>query len=273
MDARLSRLDTVLQMLATERVDLVMSQPALSIDLEQSVGAALNLFTTRPCHHLPVMSGRRVIGMLTPSDLMTHDGFLPAKGAGAISVLQKSAKLAKLLHRPVVTIEAHASLADAARMMIAHAIHALPVVDEQTQLLGIITTTDIMYATLRVESSTNLAPSGAQSDGALAKHTETGVPPERSGDSGELRMSQAHFGEAVTAAKESLELGQDVQDIAQALLMSQRRCAVLERVLVSASRYLSAGQDPPLHSALTKVIAEAERLRPNGDIDRPVMLG
>jgi CBS domain-containing protein len=26
---------------------------------------------------------------------------------------------------------------------------ALPVVDEQTQLLGIITTTDIMYATLR----------------------------------------------------------------------------------------------------------------------------
>jgi CBS domain-containing protein len=258
-------------MLATERVDQVMSQVALSLDLNQTVGAALDLLATRPCHHLPVLSGRKVIGLLTPSDLMNHDGSSDT-GAGVINVLKGSVKLAKLLRRTAITIEPHASLADAARMMIANAVHALPVVDAQEHLLGIITSTDVMNAALRVESRDSAAPPEERAVDTLPEHTGTGAPPERSLESSELQMSDTRFDLAVAAAKESIEQGQDGQDIAQALLLSQRRCTVLDRVLVNADRYLHAGEDPPLHAALIKAVAEAKRLRGDGVIEPQVMI-
>ena len=228
------------RMVANERVENVMSRPALSIDSDESIGAALDLFATRPFHHLPILNRGEVIGLLTPIDLLNYVGCSPNREAGATNLLKQTLKRAKLQCRPVITIAPHASLAEAARTMIAHAIHALPVVDEQTQLLGMITTTDIMGATLSAPND-----NGAQSPRARS----VDAPPE------------TNSGGVVQASQERV---QHPQDIADAMMLLQRRRAVLERVLFDADRYLNRGQDPPLRAAIRKAISEAKRPRADG---------
>lgn len=136
-----------MHMYATERVDRVMSA-ALSIDVEESAGAMLRLFAGYPLHHLPVVSGRRVVGMLSSADVMKLDAFRRKTDVPSNEYLSQ-VSVAAIMSKPAITIRPHQSLLDAAYLMASHGIHALPVVDAQEQLLGILTTTDIMTAALQ----------------------------------------------------------------------------------------------------------------------------
>ncbi len=134
-------------MYATERVDRLMSA-ALSIAVDESAGAVLRLFAGYPIHHLPVVSGRKVVGMVSSADVMKLDAFRPKTGVLSNECLTR-VNVADLMSKPPITIRPHQSLIDAAHLMASHGIHALPVVDADEQLLGILTTTDIIAATLQ----------------------------------------------------------------------------------------------------------------------------
>ena len=239
-----------------ERVGRVMTEAVLSIDVEESAGAALRLFAGYPLHHLPVVSGQKVVGMLSSADVMKLEAFLPKSGVASDEYLDQRVRISSLLRQPVVTIQPHQPLIEAARLMASHGFHALPVVDAQDHLLGIITTTDIMHA-------------------ALQPARQSGAPAPASGDEARLgiRVSGAEFDQAITAAKSAVSGGQDPQGIAMVLLYLQQRLGVLERVLAAADRYFSCGQDRSLHNALLQAIAEAKRSMPATTDDAGVPFG
>jgi len=43
-----------------------MTEAVLSIDIGESAGEVLRLFAGYPIHHLPVLKGHKVVGMLSP---------------------------------------------------------------------------------------------------------------------------------------------------------------------------------------------------------------
>lgn len=133
-------------MYATERVDRLMSA-ALSIDVNESAATMLRLFAGYPIHHLPVVSGRKVVGMVSSADAMKLDAFRPKTGRPSNEYLTQ-VNVADLMSKPAITIRPHQSLVDAAHLMASHGVHALPVVDAEEQLLGILTTTDIIASAL-----------------------------------------------------------------------------------------------------------------------------
>jgi acetoin utilization protein AcuB len=224
-------------MYATQRVDRVMSA-AFSIDVEESAGAMLRLFAEYPIHHLPVVSGRRVVGMLSSADVMKLEALRPKTGAPSNEYLSQVG-VAALMSKSVITIRPHELLIDAARLMASHGIHALPVVDSQEELLGIVTTTDIMTATLHPVAQKRILPSAAA--GAC-----------------EIGLSGPQFDQAIAAAKNAVAAGQDPQGIATALLYLQKRVVPLERLLQIADRYMRGGQDGALQAEMRKAIAELE---------------
>jgi CBS domain-containing membrane protein len=133
---------------ANERVDRIMSA-ALSIDVEESAGAMLRMFADYPIHHLPVVRGRKVVGMLSSADVTKLAALLPKTGVAYNELLDQPVGAAALMSEPVITIQPHRSLIDAADLMASHGIHALPVVDAQGCFVGIVTTTDIIRAALQ----------------------------------------------------------------------------------------------------------------------------
>ena len=226
-----------MRMYATQHVDRVMSA-AFSIDVEESAGAMLRLFAEYPIHHLPVVSGRRVVGMLRSADVMKLEALRPKTGTPSNEYLSQVG-VAALMSKSVITIRPHELLIDAARLMASHGIHALPVVDSQEELLGIVTTTDIMTATLQPVAQTRVLPSTAA--GARA-----------------IGLSGPQFDQAIAAAKNAVAAGQDPQGIATALLYLQKRVVPLERLVQIADRYLRNGQEGSLQAEMRKAIVELE---------------
>jgi CBS domain-containing protein len=240
-----------------ERVDRVMSESVVSIDVAQPAGAVLSLFARHPIHHLPVVSGGKLVGMLSSADVMKLKAFIPKSAAAPDEFLNQRVSISALMQKPVVSIQPQRPLLEAANLMASHGIHALPVVDEQDRLLGIITTTDIIHAVLNPPPRL-----------AMAR-----PPPDARPEPLNIELSAAQLDESLAAANAAIYADNDPQGIATALVGLQRRMAPLERVLQCADRYMNCGQDPPLYTAMRKAIEAAKGVIPSERVDTPELLG
>ena len=152
---------------AQEPVLHVMTAAVLSIDVGQPAGDVLRQFASYPVHHMPVVDGGKVVGMLSSADLIKLEAFLPRGGRRCDEYLDQHVKIRNLMRQPAITIGARDTIAEAATRMASGGIHALPVVDEHDNLIGIVTTTDIMHAALQATPgdgnprATNAAAAGS----------------------------------------------------------------------------------------------------------------
>lgn len=228
-------------MRSTDRVDKFMTEAVLSIGIEEPASEVLRLFASYPVHHLPVLSGGKVVGMLSSADVMKMAAVVPKTGTALGAYLDQRVKVATLMSRPAITVRPDATLLEAARTMVGHAVHALPVVDAAGHLLGIITTTDVMHAGLEFRPAKSPAN------------------PESRDSPLEIEMSATEFDHALSSAKTAVAAGEDVELVAMGLLYLHRRLALLEEVLQSADRYLKFGQEPARAASLRAAIAAARR--------------
>jgi CBS domain-containing protein len=225
----------------TDRVDQFMTEAVLSIGIDEPASEVLRLFASYPVHHLPVLSGAKVVGMLSSADVMKMAAVIPKTGSALGAYLDQRVKVTTLMSKPAITVRPEATLLEAARTMAGNAVHALPVVDEAQHLLGIITTTDVMHAALESRPAKSTAS------------RELGSAPF------EIEMSPTEFDHALSAAKAAVAAGEDVELVAMGLLYLHRRLALLEHVLQSADRYLKFGQEPACQASLRAAIAAAKR--------------
>ena len=124
--------------LMTRAGDLVTAAP------DTPVFDARRLMTQKKIRHLLVTENRRLVGIVTDRDIRLN---LPSQ-ATSLSVWEINHLLTKLtvgevMTRGVITITPEREAQDAARLMLDHAIGALPVT-EGGELVGIITETDIL---------------------------------------------------------------------------------------------------------------------------------
>jgi acetoin utilization protein AcuB len=99
-----------------------------------AVGAA-QMMTARGVRHLVVTEHGGVVGILSNRDVLP-----PRPGA------PDQRRVREAMTAPVHTIGPDAPLEDAVRILLSRHISALPVVDEDDALIGILTTTDCLLA-------------------------------------------------------------------------------------------------------------------------------
>jgi CBS domain-containing protein len=225
---------------ACEPVSRFMTEAVLSIDVRSPAGDILRLFMEYRVHHLPVVDQKKVVGMLSFADLLKLEACLPKAVANPLEYLNQCLRIDQVMQRPPITIRNYQSMESAATLMATHAIHALPVTDADDNLLGIITTTDIMYAVLRPERR-ETSPSEA-----TLEHFPLGIV-----------VSSAQMQEALLLAFAAVDAEDDRAQVARALLHTRSRLKVLEDVLSAADRYIRAGQDERLHALLVRAIDRA----------------
>ena len=108
-----------------------MSRKIISVSPRETVERAAALLRRHGVRHLPVVRAARLVGIVSDRDL---------RGRG----LSHQAVADVMAARPV-SIAPDASVDEAARVMRAHRISSLPVV-EGSRLVGILTTTDVLDA-------------------------------------------------------------------------------------------------------------------------------
>jgi acetoin utilization protein AcuB len=125
-----------------------MSSPALTITPDTSLKDALNLMHEHRFRRLPVVDEkRRLVGIVSERDLL----YVSPPPAALLSGLELNHLLAELqtkeiMTREVITATPATFIEDAARLMVENKIGGLPVVDEDNQVVGVITETDVFKA-------------------------------------------------------------------------------------------------------------------------------
>jgi CBS domain-containing protein len=122
-------------------VTALMTRELVGVTPDTPVMTALSLMATRRVRHLPVLAGRRCLGLVIELDLVRALAAVPVP-------LGLAGPLVADLVRPVGVVGGTARRSEAAGVMSAGTADAVLVVDQE-HLLGIVTATDLVHSLSR----------------------------------------------------------------------------------------------------------------------------
>jgi acetoin utilization protein AcuB len=119
-----------------------MTRTPVTIRSGDELARAKSLMKSYGFRRLPVVDDGHLVGILTERDLRDHAGHLENTRANAV------------MRTALVTIAPEDTVEEAARLMLKHKIGGLPIVAADGTLVGIVTTSDLLAAFLRVLQAT-----------------------------------------------------------------------------------------------------------------------
>jgi CBS-domain-containing membrane protein len=129
-------------------VRMIMSDHVLSVRPDTVMSEVVRMFKTNNVHHIPVVDNGKVLGMISSSDyhkLEHHFTLFKTNQAEKMNAAIFNSMLAKeVMTAPVATVRSADTVQFAADIFKENLFHALPVVDDQKQLVGILTPYDLM---------------------------------------------------------------------------------------------------------------------------------
>jgi CBS domain-containing protein len=229
-----------------------MTEAVVVVDVSQKVSEALDCFHQYPIHHLPVLREGRLAGMLSSADLMKLEHFTPKTIVDRAAYLDEHFRIENLMRAPVTSLEAHASLAEAAAKLAEAGVHAIPVVDGVGHVHGIVTTSDIIRTLLHGAPRRGDDPSPILA--ATAPAADTGEDAVY-----HHKPSEDEYQLALRTAETLHVEARDPRYLGKAMLYLDQRRSYLEKVAELADRFLLSGQDQHVHALLLKAIHAAKR--------------
>ena len=131
-----------------ESVSNIMTKSVHTLNLTNNLEDAEKAFKSHNVRHLPVVSGKELIGMLSLTDL-ARISFVDSYGEmndneGTVdTAVYNMLTIEQVMAQKVETIDINATIRDVAEVLSKREYHALPVV-EDNKLVGIVTTTDLV---------------------------------------------------------------------------------------------------------------------------------
>lgn len=216
-------------------INRIMTTDPLIVSPGDSAATAKNILDSNGIHHLPVVEDGVLAGILSTSDfLKLHMVRDKAPALAAVTVSQ-------IMEPDPDTLDIFADLVDVARKLSESGYHALPVVEADNVLVGIVTSTDLINHLLRQVP---------RSDGSLRE----GMAPE----TGARETDAAAMTSVMRAAKAAVQSGKD-DPMARALLQLVEQNRLLKEVSKAAELYMRSGHGEHEHSVLIKALAGLQR--------------
>lgn len=125
-----------------------MTHKVVVIPAELSLRTAWEIMERRRIRHLPVVQGRTLLGILSDRDVLTRAS---VDASGDVVVPDQSAGEA-MTPAPYVC-EPSTSISEIVRTMTDRKIDALPVMDRDDTLVGLVTTTDLLMLLLEQDEA------------------------------------------------------------------------------------------------------------------------
>ncbi len=132
----------------TMNVKEIMTTTLVTASVNDTVGHALRLLEDQEVRHLPIVDGKRLVGMVSDRDLREYR--LPLlvelnepKRADAML----KTPLFQMMKETVVALETHETLVQAIDLLLQHGIGAAPVLERDSDdIVGIVSYVDVLRA-------------------------------------------------------------------------------------------------------------------------------
>ena len=128
-----------------EKVGNIMTTDVVTVNVTNSLQEANHLFSKHHIRHIPVVSGEKLIGILSQTDILriSFGNTFGEEQTGGDEAIFDMLSINQVMKHSPRTVSPEDTLKDAAEVLADKEFHALPVV-ENDKLVGIITTTDII---------------------------------------------------------------------------------------------------------------------------------
>ena len=128
-----------------EPIEKVLSRDVVTVHTGQNVSDVRKILSKNGFHHVPVVSGKKLLGLISAADILgiTIEGV----GSDARSMdgyIDHQFSIEGLMKTDLRTLPVKSTIADAADVLADGSIHAVPVVDASDELVGLVTSTDLI---------------------------------------------------------------------------------------------------------------------------------
>lgn len=126
-------------------ISSIMTTNIITVHVEQDISDVRKILEENPIHHIPVVIGKKIVGLISSSDVkkVTY-ALLYSKKPLNDQALNERFTIEEVMQMEIVTINAKETIHRAAEMFCGGQFHSLPVVDEKKNLAGIVTSTDMI---------------------------------------------------------------------------------------------------------------------------------
>jgi CBS domain-containing protein len=123
----------------------IMSDHIHTVQQGQAVSAVFKIVHDHGIHHVPIMDGKKLVGIVSSTDLMKLNmGSQGMDSANSWSYLDSQYQLIDVMTENPKTLNDHSVVRDAAEALSSGDYHSLPVVNADRELIGIVTSTDLI---------------------------------------------------------------------------------------------------------------------------------
>lgn len=120
-----------------------MSNDIITINKTQSIREVSDIIKDKNIRHVPVVSGEKVIGMLSKVDLQKISFVNTVDGDELTTALYDGLNIEQVMTKDVKVVQKDDTIYDVATILSKNEFHSLPVLENE-KLVGIVTTTDLI---------------------------------------------------------------------------------------------------------------------------------
>ncbi len=128
-----------------EPLSTVMSTELTTVNVTHKLSEVRKLQAEKGIHHVPVVSGTKLVGMISATDMIRVS--FSAYGADARAVdamLDHEFSVEQVMSTELTTLSNTQKVRDAATVLASGKFHSVPVVDAEHNLVGLVTSTDLI---------------------------------------------------------------------------------------------------------------------------------
>lgn len=118
-----------------ERLSTIMTKDVVTVAPDDTLEQVKDMLFVKHFHHLPVVRGKKLVGIITSWDLIK---------SGHKFEEYPHLQVKDIMTTKVATLGPNELVGAAAMVFLKHLFHGLPIVDDDGNLVGIVTTHDIL---------------------------------------------------------------------------------------------------------------------------------
>ena len=128
-----------------ESIDKIVTHEVVTVHSGQNVSDVRKLCAQHGFHHVPVVSGKKLIGLISSADILgiTVDG-VGSDERSMDAYIDHQFSIEKLMTTDLKTLSSNSTIRDAAEALSDGSIHAVPVTGADDELVGLVTSTDLI---------------------------------------------------------------------------------------------------------------------------------
>jgi len=126
-------------------VSAIMTSDVITVNHDDDLETAEALFKKHKIRHIPVVRGKKIIGMLSYTDLLriSFADAVDEDEQQVDTVVYNMFTIEQVMAKNLISVNANTTIKEVAEILAKKEFHALPVLDND-KIVGIVTTTDLI---------------------------------------------------------------------------------------------------------------------------------